>query len=176
MKMYTYGIDGKPVEKYTAMQQASEPAWIEHDGSAVCPVPAGHDVEIRNVGGMEGRHRRPTGLLWQHITHYRDWTAFEQQQAGEVPSLASTKAILDSVMCERWASARQTDVVKRLRIVQENLARYIATHEPEPVDPITQLAQEIDEEWSGGSDTVAQVVERMLRARGVTVAKEASDA
>ena len=68
----------------------NEPEWIEHDGSADCPVPAGHDVEVRFTDQCTDRDREPEDWTWErrgyYITHYRDWTAWEQQQASaEVP-------------------------------------------------------------------------------------------
>lgn len=65
-----------------AQQQASEPAWIEHDGSSECPVPAGHDVERKYWPDDHdpSRSNKPEMADWVYITHYRDWTAFEQQE------------------------------------------------------------------------------------------------
>ncbi len=162
----------------------SEPAWIEHDGSAVCPVPAGHDVEV------EYRNRRKAraiigakdcaidcdawkndGLSWD-VTRYRDWTAFEQQQAsaGEVPEWAGERAF-DLVAEARGASDGCWAAVRHLPHYQA-FARYIAAHEPAPVDPVQRLAAEICAKLRGTGSSAAMVkeVEAMLRAR-VTVAK-----
>ena len=76
-----------------------EPEWIEHDGSAVCPVPAGHDVELKYRNGDIRRTDEAQHLAydWDHgcmdmpqhdITHYRDWSAWEQSKmtkADDVP-------------------------------------------------------------------------------------------
>ena len=65
----------------------TEPDWVEHDGSAECPVPEGHDVEMRLRNGRKGRDKTQEDWpRWDHvgadvdIIAYRDWTAFYEQQ------------------------------------------------------------------------------------------------
>jgi hypothetical protein len=69
------------------MTTKTEPAWLPHDGSGNCPVPKGHDVEIKwGDGSTERRSEHASSYVWKDwpnnptmcITHYRDWTAFEQ--------------------------------------------------------------------------------------------------
>jgi hypothetical protein len=104
------------------MLKKNEPDWIEHDGSSECPVPAGHDVEVEYSWGKTYRCDNPELRNWPRITHYRDWTAFEQQQAsaGEVPA---------------WAWERAEELAGCTKLFRDEpanraFARYIAAHEP----------------------------------------------
>lgn len=130
------------------MLKKNEPDWIEHDGSSECPVPAGHDVEVEYSWGKTYRCDNPELRNWPRITHYRDWTAFEQQRtsAGEVPE---------------WALERVYELWQDTSLL-EAFARYIAAHEPEAVDPLAAALASID---IGLSDHELQ----KLKDMGVTV-------
>ena len=62
-----------------------EPEWRYHDRSDQCPVSPEHEVQReRYLGGTV--LCRAKDAYWPNTVRYRDWTAFEQQQAkGEVP-------------------------------------------------------------------------------------------
>lgn len=131
-----------------------KPKWIEHDGSAVCPVPAGHDVEVRFRDAPSDRDRDPQGWTWEDaygdcsITHYRDWTAFKQEQSMSKEfglncgNYAEAQSMSKDV--PEWAVGRAYDLARDFtddRYVGEGhlaqaFARYIAAHEPAPVDPL----------------------------------------
>lgn len=87
-------------------------------------------------------------------------TAFEQQQAsGEVPEWA------------RWKAARLIEAEREHTSEHVELrafARYIAAHEPAPVDPLRRVLDEAGDEC--GFHISEDFVEA-CRARGVTVAK-----
>lgn len=59
----------------------TEPWWIQHNGSAECPVPEGHTVELLFKDGGSIVDNKPEQWKWgttgsdSDITHYRDWTA-----------------------------------------------------------------------------------------------------
>ena len=137
-----------------------EPEWKEHDGSAVCPVPAGHDVEmkLRNLrGSLRGS---PEVMRWEHenvggdITHYRDWSAWEQSKMTKaddvpetVPQWAKEKA------CE-WHNRHVSAFGTKWRPAEisyppdhaiDSLALYIAAHEPAPVDPLREAVEAMRE-------------------------------
>lgn len=66
-----------------------EPEWLPNPMTGECPVPNGHDVEVKLSSGVTGRNKHPKDWSWQagkFITHYRDWTAFNQQQAKPTPT------------------------------------------------------------------------------------------
>lgn len=103
------------------MLKKNEPDWIEHDGSSECPVPAGHDVEVEYNWGKTYRCDNPELRDWTRITHYRDWTAFEQQQASAGESVPY------------WAWKRAVELTgpnPSSSQVLLDFARYIAAHEP----------------------------------------------
>jgi len=64
-----------------------EPKWLPNPMTGKCPVPDGHDVEVKFANGETCRDDGPESWHWENIsgnetiTHYRDWTAFNQQQA-----------------------------------------------------------------------------------------------
>lgn len=140
----------------------SEPAWIEHDGSAVCPVPAGHDVEVRFRGGHTERDTEPEVWLWRDqgnfpITHYRDWTAWEQQQASkdDVPRLLTEADVT------RMAPMNFREKVNFLR--ERGL---IAS---EPVDPLRDALGWAIRQHFDLTDAQLDDITDEARARAVTV-------
>jgi len=70
----------------------NEPEWLPNPMTGECPVPYGHDVEVRLESNSIGRSRNPEEYCWGEIgsllaiTHYRDWTLFNQQQAKPAPT------------------------------------------------------------------------------------------
>lgn len=119
----------------------NEPAWIEHDGSAVCPVPAGHDVEVRFRGMSGGRDNCPEIWRWSRhnnatdITHYRDWTAWEQSKmtkADDVPRALAEQA------CTISLAGRCIRIECDKREEAEELLDWLCAHEPAPVDPLAE--------------------------------------
>ncbi len=67
----------------------NEPEWLPNPMTGECPVPDGHDVEIILSDGHIYRDCHPKIWSWYEfgdgeITHYRDWTAFKQQQSATV--------------------------------------------------------------------------------------------
>ena len=152
----------------------SAPPWIAHDGSGVCPVPAGHDVEREYASGMTCRDNHPeTHANWHNITHYRDWTAFarasEPPYHGPIPKEHAMQAnkppFIDTEGLERldadfqrdaqasealdeiplWAHEKAEILAneERLGDYERAFARYIAAHEPAPVDPLRELFKEV---------------------------------
>ena len=67
-----------------------EPEWLPNPMTGECPVPDGHDVEIKFENSAKCRDDSPEYWGWGQgigeITHYRDWTSFNQQQAKPVPT------------------------------------------------------------------------------------------
>lgn len=63
-----------------------EPEWVPNPMTGECPIPDGHDVELKFPTGETQRNNCPEAWYWDSnldslaITHYRDWTAFNQQQ------------------------------------------------------------------------------------------------
>jgi hypothetical protein len=66
----------------------TEPEWVDNLGTGVCPVPADHIVEVRLRKGLF-RRDHASSFRWDlldcfdDILSFRDWTAFEQQEANE---------------------------------------------------------------------------------------------
>ncbi len=120
-------------------QPVTEPAWIEHDGSAVCPVPADYRVQVSmKMGGVI--EARAYTLKWDsNIVGYRvirPLTAFakEQEAMGEdVPKWAMRKALQlgEDYPNEGWVNT---------------FARYIAAHEQPPVDWLRRVLDEAGNE------------------------------
>ena len=128
-----------------------EPEWIEHDGSAVCPVPAGHVVEVRFFSGTVTRDREPESFDWSHtsskydITHYRDWTAFKQQQQQQQQQQQAKPAprLLTEADVKRLHGMGYHEWPQVLSELRER--GLIAA---EPVDPLLVEAREIVAEWN----------------------------
>ena len=87
-----------------------QPEWIEWDVKfdGDCPVPDGHDVEVRFLDGETERNDMPEEWNWyntpKHVTDldivaYRDWTAFtnEQGESAAHKSDADVKALRDAL-------------------------------------------------------------------------------
>lgn len=145
------------------MLKKNEPDWIEHHLSPVCPVPAGHDVEVEYNWGKTYRCDNPELRDWTRVTHYRDWTAFEQQQAsaGEVPKLL-TEAEWRELLSTAWV-----DPDEKLPELRE---RGLIAPEPEP-DALREVAEELARESQDLNLPLRKRVdwfEAQLRARGVT--------
>lgn len=90
------------------------PEWIEWDDYCTheCPVPAGHDVEVKLRDGKTERDSEPETWDWYNdpdyvadwnIVAYRDWTAFyEQQQMTEhCWSTTMKQQAVDETLSER---------------------------------------------------------------------------
>ena len=151
------------------MLKKNEPDWIEHDGSSECPVPAGHDVEVEYNWGKTYRCDNPELRDWTRVTHYRDWTAFEQQQtsAGEVPKL------LTEAEWRRVLIGHQFDLHEAM--LRE---RGLIAPEPEP-DALRDLAEELARESQDLNLPLRKRVdwfEAQLRARGVTAPARGEEA
>ena len=150
------------------MLKKNEPDWIKHDGSSECPVPAGHDVERKYWPDDHNpsRSNKPEMANWVYITHYRDWTAFEQQQASaEVPKLL-TEAGLRKILKEEGGVAGW----RQDRIVRGFKARALLAPEPEP-DALREVAEELARESQDLNLPLRKRVDwfvAQLRARGVT--------
>lgn len=68
-----------------------EPEWLPNPMTGECPVPDGNDVEVKLANGEIIRNANPDRWHWKYIgdiaiTHFRDWTAFNQQQAKPTPT------------------------------------------------------------------------------------------
>lgn len=67
-----------------------EPEWLPNPMTGECPVPYGHDVEIKFESSAKCRDDSPEDWGWGQgigeITHYRDWTIFNQQQDKPTPT------------------------------------------------------------------------------------------
>lgn len=124
-----------------------EPPWIKHDRSRVCPVPAGHDVEVRyephrwHKASWTWRGDDPErNPYWNVITHYRDWTAWEQSKMTKADDVLKVTQIED---LPGMMHQLQADVAACLDHFQKVITRHIAAHEPAPVDPLLAEAREI---------------------------------
>ena len=145
------------------MLKKNEPDWIEHDGSSECPVPAGHDVEVEYNWGKTYRCDNPELRDWTRITHYRDWTAFEQQQASAGESVPY------------WAWKRAVELTGPNRSssqVLQDFARYIAAHEPKGEVP--KLLTEADVVRMAPMNTNQRAA--FLRERGLIAPEPEPDA
>lgn len=161
---------------------SKEPEWIEHDGSAVCPVPAGHDVEVRFGDSFADRDKKPESWAWgwgnsepaglRLITHYRDWTAWEQQQASaEVPEWISKRR--DELL---QGADPHTDEYRSdyAATVNRAVEQFIAAHEQPPVDPLQEVVKAAIKEVVGDfNDSVYDRITAELRARGVDLVRKA---
>ncbi len=112
---------------------------------------------------------------WTCVTHYRDWTAFEQQQtsAGEVPKLL-TEAGLRKILKEEGGVAGW----RQDRIVRGFKARALLAPEPEP-DALREVAEELARESQDLNLPLRKRVdwfEAQLRARGVTAPARGEEA
>lgn len=156
------------------MLKKNEPDWIKHDGSDVCPVPAGHDVEVEYNWGKPFRCKNPELRDWTRITHYRDWTAFEQQQASaEVPKLLTEAGLRKILKEEGGVAGWQQD-----RIVRGFKARALLAPEPEP-DALREVAEELARESQDLNLPLRKRVDwfvAQLRARGVTAPARGEEA
>ena len=64
-----------------------EPEWLPNPMTGECPVPDGHDVEAKRADGEIIHLVTHWGDIGERsVTHYRDWTAFNQQKAKPTPS------------------------------------------------------------------------------------------
>ncbi len=68
-----------------------EPKWIPNPMTGKCPVPCGNDVEFK-IDERCYRDNNPEDYNWYKqssgtITHYRDWTLFNQQKEKDKPNL-----------------------------------------------------------------------------------------
>ena len=70
-----------------------EPEWLPNPMTGKCPVPNGHDVEVISTSELKHRNMSPERWAWscEHLTHYRDWTAFRQQQTQKEPKTSQSK-------------------------------------------------------------------------------------
>ena len=145
-----------------------EPAWIAHDGSAVCPVPAGHKIDIRSRRSEWSDLVAPGGLGWQSVQAYRDWTAFAQEQetmkTDDVPEWA-IRELCDRAMIPwetylRWCLGNSYAA----RAIEFG-ARLIAAHEPAPVDPLeAEIRCAFDDlHWKYEDRDVNEIVFRIRR-------------
>ena len=123
----------------------SEPAWIKHDGSAVCPVPAGKRVEVEWQSGKLGVFENGHNFRWVHIKRYR-FSEKEQEAMGKgVPEWA-LREICKRAMCDyedvflQWPSGCSA----RLAVVEA--ARLLAAHEQPPVDWLRRVLDEAGNE------------------------------
>jgi hypothetical protein len=69
----------------------NEPKWLPNPMTGECPVPDGHDVEVKLANGETIRNANPDRWHWKYIgdiaiTHFRDWTDFNQQQTKPTPT------------------------------------------------------------------------------------------
>ena len=150
----------------------NEPAWIDHDGSGVCPVPDGHDVERKYAKtGFAFRDSAPEqGIVWRKVTHYRDWTAFEQQQA-QVPEWAIRRA---RYLLEKEQGLGIAGHVNRA------FARYIAQHEQPPRDKLWDVATAMVREYyevnqTTATDDMARALRKVLPAAAIKAIEEMGD-
>lgn len=69
-----------------------EPEWLPNPMTGECPVPDGHDVDVKLRDGLIINGANASNCRWKHggigsdITHYRAWTAFNQQQSKTTPT------------------------------------------------------------------------------------------
>lgn len=86
------------------MTNPTEPPWLPNPCTGECPVPAGHDCEVKFADGYKWRCVSPEEWGWGDrgggtVTHYRDWTAWAAPQA-----MTDWKATVDA---ERPSDAPQ---------------------------------------------------------------------
>lgn len=170
-------------------QPVSEPEWIEHDGSAVCPVPAGHDVESESHSVVFQSHSvvfraKADAHGWKYVQRYRDWTAWEQQPASK------TDDVPPDVMEVLRAAAATFRTYERLHRAKGTIAAFekaetnaamahrieavIAAHEPEPLDPLRAMMDDAYRFAAAQDGDLLDNLTAELRARGVT-APQAQD-
>lgn len=145
----------------------NEPAWIEHDGSAVCPVPAGTDCEVKYRDGSTFRDEEPRGHVWHNlegqsdldITHYRDWTAFRQEQPkmskDDVPE---NPPAFPNTGNSSWSMSPTEGMTLRDWFAGKHLSTLPEFH----------IAGCDDEELDEIAVQIYRMADAMLRARGVT--------
>jgi len=116
-----------------------EPGWIKHNGSPVCPVPKGHDVEIRwGDGTTERRIEEASPSVWRDwpnqlhlcIVAYRDWTVFKERQMLDAIADGRT---LSEAMWRDWLDP--TSIEDKIKWLRD---RGMIT-ETETVDPLRQM-------------------------------------
>lgn len=184
----------------------SEPEWKEHDGSAVCPVPAHYRVQILlKVGGII--EARADKLTWNgNIIGYRviePATAFEQEQSmskDEVPE-GEIDAMVNRFLMWKLPADFAPDggisfepimggigrTIKRepvgTNLLTATQAKAMIRHilgvpEPAPVDPLRGAVNDAlaDLEEQYGRKWGAHDLAQALRARGVTAAPAAGGA
>lgn len=160
----------------------NEPPWIAHDGSAVCPVPDGHDCEVEWQSELQyntavNRNTWPEDWAWDGIARYRDWKAWEREQE------ARENLALEVAHAHPQASEPLGEVLAALKVTTEALEhdgdpafahiiminrKVIADHEPAPVDPLTAIVKDCfeyaDSDQREGTDWIDDFV-KALRAR-----------
>lgn len=169
----------------------NEPDWIEHDGSAVCPVPAGHNVEVRFRDGTAcSEPDIAQHWYWRHdggkadITHYRDWTVFEQQAAGKDDVAGfPIGALVEKISGPEWRGkvvGHYSSTFTPNGIVIECIAdgakgqvhvepaKRMRLVEPAPVEPLREaLSWAIGQHFDLTDAQLADIVDE-ARAKGVT--------
>lgn len=87
-----------------------EPKWQKNPGTGECPVPAGHDVELKLRDGDKFRTTDHRLGRWEitnqpdDIVEYRDWTDFKHEQF-EKGHANSDKTASPSITCRQDLAA-----------------------------------------------------------------------
>lgn len=115
---------------------AAEPEWLPNPMTGECPVPDGNDVEIMLKNNERNRDDDPEGWNWGAIgdgaiTHYRDWTAFNQQQAKPAPSQQPAHEFLEKALGHMQDRATTYDSAKGERSMGKTVAMFNAMYEQE---------------------------------------------
>lgn len=116
----------------------NEPEWLPNPMTGECPVPDGHDVEVMLANEETIRNANPDRWHWKYIgdtaiTHYRDWTAFNQQQAQAKPTPKQQPAheFLEKALGHMQDRATTYDSAKGERSMGKTVAMFNAMYEQE---------------------------------------------
>jgi hypothetical protein len=117
-----------------------EPEWISNPMIGECPVPDGHDVEVKFRDGTTIRDKSPHLWVWRDasdfddIIEYRDWTAFYQQQGKQEPKETNEQSaheFLEKALGHMKDRANTYDSAKGERSMGKTVAMFNAMYEQE---------------------------------------------
>lgn len=106
-------------------QPVTEPAWIEHDGSAACPVPAGKRVEVEWQSGKLGVFENGHNFRWVHIKRYR-FSEKEQEAMGkDVPEIVASYPAKAEFACGPYEDGSGCEITIGYNLTQPRWENYI---------------------------------------------------
>lgn len=109
-----------------------EPEWLPNPMTGECPVPDGNDVEAKRADGEIIHCVTHWGDIGERsVTHYRDWTAFNQQQAKTAPNQQPAHEFLEKALGHMQDRAATYDSAKGERSMGKTVAMFNAMYEQE---------------------------------------------